>query len=88
MVVDLRRAGGMEDDIWWLNVYVMLSRATSLKNLLLVGLTPRIKALLEEGPPAYIRKNIKTLQEKAARTAERAKQLANDMGLAVPSSPS
>ena len=88
VIVDLRRAGGMENDIWWLNVYVMLSRARKLENLILVGLTPRIKALLEEGPPAYIRRNIQALQVKAARTAQRANRLASDMGLAVPSAPS
>ena len=33
VVADLRRAGGMQDDIWWLNVYVMLSRARNLEKL-------------------------------------------------------
>ena len=31
VIADLRRAGGMADDIWWLNIYVMLSRARSCK---------------------------------------------------------
>ena len=68
VIADLRRAGGMADDIWWLNIYVMLSRARKLENLILIGLTPQIKELLEAGPPTYIRKQIKALQEKAKRT--------------------
>ena len=39
VVVDLRRAGGMIDDDWWLAIYVMLSRARQLKNLIPVSYT-------------------------------------------------
>ena len=39
VVVDLRRAGGLGDDDWWLAIYVMLSRAQQLTNLILVGFT-------------------------------------------------
>ena len=39
VIEDLRRAGVMTDDIGWLNVYVMLSRARMLENPILVGLT-------------------------------------------------
>ena len=38
VVVDLRRAGGLGDDDWWLAIYVMLSRARQLTNLILVRL--------------------------------------------------
>jgi len=53
VVADLRRNGGMTDDIWWLNVYVMLSRATKLDLLLLLGLDEKVKTLLTQGPPKY-----------------------------------
>ena len=84
VVADLCRAGGMEDDIWWLNVYVMLSRARKLDSLILVGLSPQVRALLEAGPPAYIRQKIHTLQAKSIRTLRRAECLASDMNLSVP----
>ena len=83
VVADLRRAGGMEDDIWWLNVYVMLSRARKLDNLMLVGLSPQVRALLEAGPPAYIRQQLYTLQAKSVRTFRRAECLASVMNLKV-----
>ena len=84
VIVDLRRAGGMVDDIWWLNVYVMLSRARKLDNLILVGLTTQVKELLEAGPPQYILKQLEQFQKKAARTQHDVEQVARDMGLHVP----
>ena len=84
VLADLRRAGGMENDIWWLNVYVMLSRARKLDNLILVGLTPQIRALLEAGPPAYIRQKIQTLQAKSMSTLRHAERLASDMNIRIP----
>ena len=87
VIVDLRRAGGMTDDIWWLNVYVMLSRARKLENLILVGLTAKVRELLEAGPPAYIREQIKALQAKAARAQRSVEQTARDMGLQLPAAP-
>ena len=37
VIVDLRRGGGLQDDDWWLNIYVMLSRARRLEKILLLG---------------------------------------------------
>ena len=42
VVVDLRRAGGLDDDDWWLAIYVMLSRTRQLTNLILVGFTEQV----------------------------------------------
>ena len=84
VVADLRRAGGMEDDIWWLNVYVMLSRARKLDSLILVGVTTQVRELLEAGPPAYIRRKIQTLQAKSMSTLRQAERFASDMSLRVP----
>ena len=49
VVVDLRRAGGLGDDDWWLAIYVMLSRARQLTNLILVGFTEQVEDLLRMG---------------------------------------
>ena len=62
-------------------MYVMLSRAKKLENLILMGLTPKIRELFEKGPPAYIREQIRALQAKAARTKLTAEQAAREMGL-------
>ncbi|CAE8668620.1 unnamed protein product [Polarella glacialis] len=51
VVVDLRRAGGLEDHDWWLAIYVMLSRARRLDNLILIGFTEQVENLLKRGPP-------------------------------------
>ena len=39
------------DDMKWLIVYVMLSRVPSLKHLVSVGLTSKIRHIIESGPP-------------------------------------
>ena len=46
VVVDLHRAGGLGDDDWWLAIYVMLSRARQLTNLILVGFTEQVDELV------------------------------------------
>ena len=55
LLVDLRRAGGLEDDDWWLAIYVMLTRARKLQNLILLGFTEQVGDLLRRGPPSYLR---------------------------------
>ena len=49
VVVDLRRAGGLGDDDWWLAIYVMLSRARQLTHLILVDFTEQVEDLLRRG---------------------------------------
>ena len=39
----------MEDDAWWLHLYVMISRATKLDDLLLLRAPP--ESFLLRGPP-------------------------------------
>ena len=58
-LVDLRRAGGLEDDDWWLAIYVMLTRAR------------KVEDLLRRGPPAYLRELTDKLEAKGASTLER-----------------
>ena len=43
VVVGLRRAGSLGDDDWWLAIYVMLSRAQQLTNLILVGFREQVE---------------------------------------------
>ena len=54
VLVDLRRAGGLEDDDWWLAIYVMLSRARKLDNLILLGFNEKVEELLRRGPPEQL----------------------------------
>ena len=71
VLVDLRRAGGLEDADWWLAIYVMLTRARKLKNLILLGFTEQVEELLRRGPPTYLRELTDKLEAKAASTLER-----------------
>ena len=69
MVVDLRRAGGLGDDDWWLAIYVMLSRARKLTNLILVGFTEQVEDLLRRGPPTRLIDFTKRLEERVQVTS-------------------
>ncbi len=84
VLADLRRNGGMTNDIWWLNVYVILSRATRMDFLLLIGLDEKVKTLLENGPPDYVREKIRQLQSKAADFEATVEALAGSFGMALP----
>ena len=68
VVVDLRRAGGLCDDDWWLAIYVMLSRAQKLTNLILVGLTEQVEDLLRRGPPTRLIQVTEMLEKRAQIT--------------------
>ena len=80
VLADLRRNGGMTNDIWWLNVYVILSRATRMDFLLLIGLDEKVKTLLENGPPDYVRDKIRQLQSKAAMFEDTIEARARTLG--------
>ena len=71
VLVDLQRAGGLEDDDWWLAIYVMLTRARELENLILLDVTEQVEDLLRRGPPSYLRALTDKLEAKAAATLER-----------------
>ena len=68
VVVDLRRQGGLDDDDWWLAIYVMLSRARKLTNMILLGFTAQVEELLRRGPPANLIKVTERLEEVANAT--------------------
>ena len=71
VVVDLRRAGGLTDDDWWLTIYVMLSRPRMLVNLILVGFTEQVEDLLRRGPPTHLIAVTEMLQQRAKTTFAR-----------------
>ena len=77
MVVDLRRAGGLGDDDWWLAIYVMLSRAQRITNLILVGFTEHVEALLRRGPPTRLISVTEMLEERAQITLARYSDVLN-----------
>ena len=71
VIVDLRRAGGLSDDDWWLAIYVMLSRARRLANMILVGFTGQVEDLLRRGPPTHLIAVTELLQQRAKTTFAR-----------------
>ena len=73
---------GASDDHWWLHLYVMLSRATCLEDLLLLRPPPR--ELLERGPPPHIRKALASFEARIADRIEAAAALAAEMGVVLP----
>ena len=68
VVVDVRRAGGLGDDDWWLAIYVMLSRARQLTNLILVGFREQVEDLLRRGPPTRLIYVTEMLEQRAQIT--------------------
>ena len=62
-VVDCARLPEMDDNNWWLQLYVMFSRVTSLDDLLLLRPPPR--DVLECGPPKAIREQVSAFQSRA-----------------------
>ena len=69
----------MDDDRWWLHLYVMLSRATSLDDLLLLR-APEPEFLLR-GPPKDLLKALQDFATRVEGCRETAKTLANNLGL-------
>jgi len=60
-----------DEDIKWLIVYVMLSRVRSLANLKCVGLSNKIRKIIEGGPPAMLAQNFeRTFRAKIKNTQE------------------
>ena len=63
----------MKEDNWWLHLYVMLSRATSIEDLLLLR-APSSDFLLR-GPPADLRARLEIFQRRVNATRARAGRL-------------
>ena len=50
-----------DDDIKWLIVYVLLSRVRSLANLRSIGMTSKLRNIIEAGPPSMLAENFERL---------------------------
>ena len=78
-----RRVGGahpMEDDDWWLHLYVMISRATRLDDLLLLR-APDVSFLLR-GPPSNFKERLALFDKRVKSCRVQAEQLARSLGFA------
>ena len=73
---------GMRDEDWWLHLYVMFSRATCMEDMLLLRPPPR--ELLENGPPANVRRALDRFSKKIAEGTKAAEKLAMELGIDVP----
>ena len=76
-----RQEGGAhpkEDDDWWLDLYVMLSRATRLEDLLLLRAPP--SSFLLQGRPPDLKKNIKAFVSRTKGCRARAEKLVRELG--------
>ena len=73
---------GMSDEQWWLHLYVMFSRATCMRNMLI--LRPPSREFLERGPPVSLREALKKFDEKAKTSRDEAEQLAAELGFVLP----
>jgi hypothetical protein len=66
VIVDGGKQPRMTDDIYWLNFYVMLSRATSLSRLLIMR--PPGRSFFARGPPPALLRALRELQAKVDAT--------------------
>ena len=67
-----------DEDDWWLDLYVMLSRATRLDDLLL--LRPPPTDFLLRGPPKDLQKQLAKFAHKTASCRLDAANLAHELG--------
>ena len=83
VIIDCGRLEGgsheKEDDDWWLDLYVMLSRATRLEDLLLIR-APEL-SFFAKGPPKTLQKQLAKFSRRTEECRQKAKQLAAELGL-------
>ena len=73
---------GMTDGDWWLHLYVMFSRATSMADMLLLRPPPR--PLLEGGPPANVRAALERFEGRIVASTAAASAIASRLHIVVP----
>ena len=73
---------GMSDKQWWLHLYVVFSRATRMRNMLILRPPPR--EFLERGPPASLRKALLEFDKRAVLSRAEAEQLAAELSFVLP----
>ena len=69
---------GKEDDDWWLDLYVMLSRATRIQDLLLLR-APGSEFLLR-GPPSGLQQQLRRFAARTQTCRIEAEALAHELG--------
>ena len=69
VVIDLTKMKATEDDIWWLNLYVMLSRGIKLENLLLFNAPAAKEDWDKLKPPSDLLAALARLEKFAEETA-------------------
>ena len=67
-----------EPNDWWLDLYVMLSRATRLEDLLLLRAPPA--SFLLRGPPESLRLHLEKFAARTEACRQRAAELAAELG--------
>ena len=67
-----------EDADWWLDIYVMLSRATRLSDLLLIRAPP--VTFLLQGPPPDVKQRLKDFSDRACDCRKQARKLTKKLG--------
>ncbi|CAE7839254.1 PIF7 [Symbiodinium sp. CCMP2592] len=77
-VIDCARLPELDEDNWWLHLYVMFSRVTCLEDMLL--LRPPTREMLERGPPKAILERLRRLEERAAGCRTGAVKLRESFG--------
>ena len=70
--------GKKDDDDWWLELYVLLSRATRAEDLLLMR-APHIEFFLA-GPPKGLRKQLAQFATRTRTCRKAATELAEQLG--------
>jgi len=70
-----------EDADWWLDIYVMLSCATRLSDLLLIRAPP--VSFLLQGPPKDVQQRLKDFSDRACDCRKQARKLAKKLGFDV-----
>ena len=81
VIIDAGCKDPNDKDNWWLHLYVMLSRATSAKDILLARAPP--VDFLTQGPPADLAAKLRTFAARTAACRHEAKRLACELGLAA-----
>ena len=83
VIIDCGRPDGgshpLHDDDWWLDLYVMLSRATRLEDLLLMR-APDLK-FFAWGPPKTLQKQLFKFADRTSACRKSALQVARELGL-------
>jgi hypothetical protein len=69
-----------EDDDWWLDLYVMLSRATRLQDLILLRAPPL--EFFHKGPPKTLQKQLAKFARRTQACRREAEKHARKLGMA------